>query len=183
MTAAGGTNARVSELFALYSDAVYRYAARRIGPHDAEDVVAEVFATACRQPQRIPSVPLPWLYRCAANHILHAQRSSGRRERLNAKAQNVQAIAGADHGDSVAGRIDAENQVAAALGTLSDSDVEVLRLWAWEQLTTDEIACVLGCRPGTARVRLHRARERVTAALKISVSNASELAQLELVSS
>jgi RNA polymerase sigma-70 factor (ECF subfamily) len=55
--------------------------------------------------------------------------------------------------------------VAAALDDLSESDAELLRLWAWEQLEPTEIAAVLGCSPGTARTRMHRAKARLRAAL------------------
>jgi RNA polymerase sigma-70 factor, ECF subfamily len=48
--------------------------------------------------------------------------------------------------------------MAAALGRLSETDREILRLVAWEGLTPAELAVAMGARPGTARVRLHRAR-------------------------
>jgi DNA-binding CsgD family transcriptional regulator len=59
----------------------------------------------------------------------------------------------------------AHDVVAAALDDLSESDAELLRLWAWEQLGPAEIAEVLGCSPGTARTRMHRARARLREAL------------------
>ncbi|HSO04781.1 MAG TPA: sigma-70 family RNA polymerase sigma factor, partial [Candidatus Limnocylindrales bacterium] len=59
----------------------------------------------------------------------------------------------------------AHDVVSAALDDLSESDAELLRLWAWEQLEPAEIAEVLGCSPGTARTRMHRARARLREAL------------------
>jgi len=59
----------------------------------------------------------------------------------------------------------AHDVVSAALDDLSESDAELLRLWAWEQLEPAEIAEVLGCSPGTARTRMHRARSRLRDAL------------------
>ena len=59
----------------------------------------------------------------------------------------------------------AHDVVSAALDDLSESDAELLRLWAWEQLDPAEIAEVLGCSPGTARTRMHRARARLREAL------------------
>jgi RNA polymerase sigma-70 factor (ECF subfamily) len=44
----------------------------------------------------------------------------------------------------------------------------VLRLVAWDGLTPAELAVVLGCAPGAARARLHRARTRLAARLGIS---------------
>lgn len=51
--------------------------------------------------------------------------------------------------------------VATALAALSERDREVLRLAAWEELDGTELAEALGCSAGTAKVRLHRARQRL----------------------
>ena len=52
-----------------------------------------------------------------------------------------------------------------ALGQLSAEDRELVTLIAWEGLTPAQAAAALGVPPGTARVRLHRARTRLRAAL------------------
>jgi RNA polymerase sigma-70 factor (ECF subfamily) len=52
-----------------------------------------------------------------------------------------------------------------ALASLPEPDRELLMLVAWEGLETREIAQLLGARPGTVVVRLHRARRRLAAAL------------------
>lgn len=51
--------------------------------------------------------------------------------------------------------------IRQALARLRPADQEVLRLAAWEECTTAEIADVLGCTPNAAAVRLHRARARL----------------------
>ncbi|MFI7634921.1 RNA polymerase sigma factor [Nonomuraea sp. NPDC049400] len=48
-----------------------------------------------------------------------------------------------------------------AFKRLSDDDRELLALVAWEGLSGAEIAKVLGCSRGAARIRLHRARKRL----------------------
>jgi DNA-directed RNA polymerase specialized sigma24 family protein len=50
--------------------------------------------------------------------------------------------------------------VNEALARLSADDRELITLTAWEGLSPTEIAAVLDIDPGTARVRLHRARRR-----------------------
>ena len=47
------------------------------------------------------------------------------------------------------------------MARLSADDRELLRLTAWEQLTRDEIATVLGCSANAVAIRLHRARRRL----------------------
>lgn len=53
--------------------------------------------------------------------------------------------------------------VAAALARLCPDEREIMQLVEWERLTPAEVAVVLGIRPGTARVRLHRARQSLAA--------------------
>ena len=52
-----------------------------------------------------------------------------------------------------------------ALGTLSESDRETLMLVAWEGLDNTDAASALGCSAAAFRVRLHRARSRLEAAV------------------
>jgi RNA polymerase sigma-70 factor (ECF subfamily) len=51
--------------------------------------------------------------------------------------------------------------VLRALARLSETDREVLRLVAWEELSHTEIATVLGLSTANVSVRLHRARNRL----------------------
>ncbi|MGH2922081.1 MAG: sigma factor-like helix-turn-helix DNA-binding protein, partial [Gaiellaceae bacterium] len=51
---------------------------------------------------------------------------------------------------------------AAAFARLREEDRELLALAAWEGLDPGEIATVLGCSRNAARIRLHRARRRLT---------------------
>ncbi len=145
------------DLYRTQHGAVLAYARRRVA--DPDDVVAEVFSAAWRSRDRLPDPPLPWLYRTASNHILHAHRAEGRRERLAVRAAAIVAPA-ADLADGVAVRLDASRQVERALQRLSVTDRELLRLRVWEDLPYEQIAYVLGCSTPTLRVRLRRARAR-----------------------
>ena len=155
----------LTDLFGRHSGAVLGYARRRLdSAEDAEDVVVEVFATAWRRRADVPDEALPWLYATAANVIAHVIRSESRRTRLGARLASVRPLREAS--DDPAEAVAAEHgTVAAALDDLSESDAELLRLWAWEGLEPTEIAAVLGCSPGTARTRMHRARARLREAL------------------
>ncbi len=63
-------------------------------------------------------------------------------------------------------RTDSGNDgIAEALAALPETDAELLRLWAWEQLTATEIADALEITPNAASVRLHRAKEKLRAHL------------------
>lgn len=148
-------------LYRAHHPAVLRYAARRVGPDEADDVVAEVFATAWRKMDAVGDPPLPWLYRTAHHHLLHAGRSLAQRVRLQERlrAEPRQDV----HGPTP------RDPLLEVLERLSPEDAELLRLTAWEDLKPSEIAYVLGVAPGTVRVRLHRARQRAQTLLDASL--------------
>jgi len=54
--------------------------------------------------------------------------------------------------------------VVSALGSLRERDQELLLLVAWEGLSREQVAAVLGLAKGTVAVRLHRARRRLARA-------------------
>jgi RNA polymerase sigma-70 factor (ECF subfamily) len=158
----------VSGLFESHAPAVLAYARRRLeSAEDAEDVVTEVFTTAWRRRSELPEEALPWLYATAAHCVAHTSRARARRSRLGTRLATVRPLhpVDADPAQTVADALDARAAVADALDALGDPDAELLRLWAWEQLEPAEIAVVLGCSPGAARTRLHRARTRLREAL------------------
>jgi RNA polymerase sigma-70 factor (ECF subfamily) len=55
--------------------------------------------------------------------------------------------------------------LVAALAELAEPDRDVLLLFAWEQLSYEEVARALGIPVGTVRSRLHRARAKIRQAL------------------
>lgn len=57
---------------------------------------------------------------------------------------------------------DTSGAVEDALSQLSKTDREIVTLSVWEEMTPGEIAVVLGISPNAARVRLHRARQRLS---------------------
>jgi RNA polymerase sigma-70 factor (ECF subfamily) len=58
--------------------------------------------------------------------------------------------------------LDVDPDLAAALRALSESDREALLLIAWEDLTPSQAAASLGITAAAFRVRLHRARRRLS---------------------
>ena len=58
--------------------------------------------------------------------------------------------------------------LAVAFRSLTEEDRELLALQGWEGLSAGEIATVLGCTGNAARIRLHRARRRLRAALAVA---------------
>lgn len=132
---------------------------RHVGLDAAYDVAASTFLTAWRSWDSIPPEPLPWLISVAHGHVRNHHRSLRRRGSLE---QRLALLDKSAHSAPDAGVTASEREEAlAVLAAMSESDREALLLVAWEGLTTEQAAEVLGCRPGTLRMRLHRARTRI----------------------
>jgi len=154
-------------LFDRYADLIYNVAFRRTGRWDvAEDIVATVFLEAWRQRHQIhiPDGSIrSWLIGVAVNGTRRYWRSAerGRRALLRlAASENHER----DPAGKVSERLDAERRMAEILIALNDlpsQQREVIQLWAWEELSYEEIAVVLGIPVGTVRSRLYRARARL----------------------
>ena len=139
-----------------------RYLARRADAATADDVLADTLLVCWRRLDELPEEPLPWAYGAARHCLANAERGTRRQQRLAAKLAAVDppspSVPGPEESESDGG-------LAEALATLRPDDAELLRLWAWEQLAPAEIATVLGVTPNAASIRLHRAREKLRAAL------------------
>ena len=145
----------LERLFDRHATALRAFAVRRVGASHADDIVAEVFATAWRRREQVPDPALPWLYQTARNVILHHYRSQARRTSLQQTLETTLPPRPAPSAED-----QARSLVDDLLDRLDDTDAEVLRLTVWEQLTPAEIAVVLDISPGAARTRLQRARQR-----------------------
>lgn len=133
-----------------------RFLARRTDPATADDVLADTLLVCWRRLDEVPDEPLPWAYGVARNCLANALRSGRRQERLAAKVAAVD-----PPGETTPGPDDGDADLAAALEALPETDAELLRLWAWEQLTPAEIAEALEITANAASVRLHRAKEKL----------------------
>ena len=155
---------RFQALYEAHAGAVLSYARRRAARADADDVLAEVFLVAWRRLEEVPRErERVWLLGVARRALANQRRGSTRqgalRERLEMHAPA--SPAGPAQSFPTAG----ETQLGRALASLSESDRELLLLLAWEGLSNDEAAGVLGIGPRALRVRLHRARRRLAHAL------------------
>jgi len=170
----GGSRGQFGVLFDRYAPQLYRYCARRVGGHLAEDVVAETFLIAYERRDRYDrSRPnaIPWLYGIATN-VLHRHRGAEARAHRAAAAlghldRSGQLDAEAEPHERAIDRTDAQALVrtlAATLARMSQRHRDVLLLLA-ANLTQDEIAAALGIPVATVRSRLHRARAHLRRAL------------------
>jgi RNA polymerase sigma factor (sigma-70 family) len=158
----GDDAARFTALYREHHTRVRDFAQRRVGTDLAQEVVAETFLVAWRRLDDIPGASLPWLYRVALYEIANLRRRQAKAVRLH------DALRQGGVGIGLEGEADAVTElagaVAVALARLNPRDQEILRLAAWEQLSSSEGAAVLRCTVPAYRMRLHRARIRLAVA-------------------
>lgn len=132
---------------------------RRRAVSDAEDLAAEVYAIAWRRRADLPPEFLrrAWLFGTARKLMLSESRRIGRAQEL------TELVASADAAADSQPDASRDRVVAEALARLRPDDREIIRLVEWEGFSPAEVAVALGIRAGTARVRLHRARQALAA--------------------
>jgi RNA polymerase sigma-70 factor (ECF subfamily) len=158
-------------IFDRHGSTLLRFLARRVDPAEAEDLLGEVFRIAFERRaafERDRDSARPWLYGIAANLVAKHYRSEARRLRAMARASALRASAARLLDDDPAERAVAVADAGAlwprvvdAIGALPEAERQVLLLFAWEELSYEEIAQALGVPAGTVRSRLSRGRARL----------------------
>jgi RNA polymerase sigma-70 factor, ECF subfamily len=151
--------ARFEEVARGLVEPLRRFLARRTDAATADDVLAETLLVCWRRHEELPEDPLPFAYGVARLCLANAQRGARRQHRLAGRIATLDPPREAPEpvGD---------DRLAEAMAGLSADDADLLRLWAWEQLTAGEIAVVLAITPNAASIRLHRAKDRLRTELR-----------------
>lgn len=159
--------AEFATIFDRHHEAIHRFLWSRVGDA-ADDVAAEVFRVAFERREAYDpsySSAKPWLFGIAANLARQHHRRTARRRDVHER------LVAEDRPESHPGpeqrlaRLAATEPVAEAILDLPDRDREPLLLFAWADLTYDEIAQAMDVPVGTVRSRIHRARSQVRARL------------------
>jgi RNA polymerase sigma factor (sigma-70 family) len=154
------------ELFDRHFKTVHRYLARRVGRDRADDLASDTFTVAFtrRATFRTDATDArPWLLGIATNLLMNERRAEQRSLEVvdRIRAQPVPPVAqladGLDH------------EVASALAELDPDQRDVLLLFAWGELSYEEIAVALTMPVGTVRSRMSRARSHLRRRLEPSV--------------
>jgi RNA polymerase sigma-70 factor (ECF subfamily) len=171
----------VEELFARHRPYLRRLVQMRLDPQlrlrvDASDVVQEAQLEAARRLQRYlqePALPFRlWLRQLACDRLLMlrrfhcgaARRSLGREVALPDRSSLMLARQLLAAGSAPGRRLDREEsarRVRQAVAQLPAIDREILVMRTFEELSYDEVACVLRVDPAAARKRHGRALLRL----------------------
>ena len=170
--AAAGDDAAFEALVVRYQHRVFRLACRLTSETDAPDVVQEVFLQVYRHLStfRGGAQFSTWLYRIATNAGLMHRRARARRPaesldeflpRFDAGGRledTPDALRIASRADELLDRRLLANKAQAAIERLPELYREAFVLRDLEELSTADVAQVLGVEPATVRQRVHRAR-------------------------
>ena len=153
---------RFERFYYAHHDRVAAYLLSRTDRDSAQDALARTFEIAWRRFDEVPAEQLPWLLGVARRTVAGQRRAQGRREALLDRIAAGAPIAAHDQAERLAER----QLVAQALQRLTAPQREALLLVAWDGLTQREAAIVLACSRVAFAVRLHRARQRLSAVLE-----------------
>lgn len=155
-----------------YQQAVFAYLGRMgFSQAEAEDIAQEAFLRSWRSRDQYNSdrgAWSTWLFRITRNVALNALELQ-RNNRISSDTETIlQASDGSRASDATEQR-DRDLAIKTAMAALSLEDRDVLSMAYVRGLSTEQAASVCGCKAGTYRTRLSRARERFLKQLEHSI--------------
>ena len=133
----------------------------------AEDLVAETWLAAARQLGSFAGSEgafRGWLFTIARRRLIQHWREKGRRPATPVPPEALALVASDDDPEAAGVAVLSGREAAAAIAaSLPRDQAEVVLLRLVAGLDVDQVAEVLGKRPGTVRVLQHRALRRLAA--------------------
>ncbi len=167
----------LEEMIREHSRFVYRVAYSVLrNHHDAEDAAQETFLRATRHRHELDQVQQPraWLARIAWRVALDRRRSASMVS-LHDAADHVSRLSA---GGASADQLACDRQMQALLERLISGLPrrlrEVLALSTVEEMSTAQIAAILGLQEVSVRSRLHRARQILRKKLELALEKSHE---------
>jgi RNA polymerase sigma-70 factor (ECF subfamily) len=166
-----GDHGAMRVVYERFHRRVFGLTMRIAGAQEAEELTQEVFLKAFRGLDRFRGDAQlgTWLYRLAVNAALsHVSRSRDKRRAPEEVLAELPAEAKATGDPRLRARLE------AALAELPAGYRAVIVLHDVEGLQHEEIARVLGCRVGTSKSQLHKARARMRELLGAALAEERE---------
>lgn len=183
------SSAKIPAEFALifdrHFDVVHGYIRKRVGGSLVDDLASQTFLIAFDNRAKYDGArpnARPWLLGIATNLIHGKHRQEQRQLRAYGRAG---AESDVDPLEGIEARADAKRlrpQLAAVLAALPKDEVDALLLFAWAELSYEEIAEALELPIGTVKSRLSRSRRRIREQLRLQGTTGEQtpIANLEV---
>ena len=164
---AQGDSSCLGTLFERHNRSVYQFCWQLTRSRSqAEDLVQEIFLKILRKAgsYRRQGSFRAWMFNIARNLAFDHLRKAKRRGDLMPVDSSIEANP-VDHRSAEVAAASAQKMgvVQQALANLPATIQEVIWLGRFEFDNYEELGLALGCKPGTARVRMHRAMQQLTA--------------------
>ena len=158
----------------LYRDLhprLQRYLSFRAGGA-ADDLEGEVWLAVAERLHRFEGDELAfraWVFSIARRRLADLRRTASRRKTDTAPAETFdRAEPGADPGELVLEAMSGDEAIAFVRSSLHHEQAEIVILRVVAGLEVEQVATLLGKRPGTIRVAQHRALKRLEQLLAVS---------------
>jgi RNA polymerase sigma-70 factor (ECF subfamily) len=157
---ASGDSSCLATLFERHHKGVYRFCLQMTRNRtQSEDLVQDVFIRVLRKADayRGEGSFKAWLYHIARNVTLDQLRRAGVAGEAFDESLDAADAIDTRSAEQVASGRELVGQVAEALARLPAAAREIIWLGRFEFDSYEELGLALGCKPGAARVRMHRA--------------------------
>jgi RNA polymerase sigma-70 factor (ECF subfamily) len=161
----GGDTASGETLFERYYDTLERFFRNKVS-NALPDLVQETFTRCVESRLRIKEDFRLYVFGIAYHVLIeHFRKRKRDGHPLDVEDSSVQDLDPKPGPCTLAAKERADRMLLEGLRSIPVSDQVILELYFWEDLTADEIACVLSIPFGTARGRLKRARNKLGAVM------------------
>lgn len=153
-----GDEAAFGDLVDRFSDRVFRLAS--VWLYDSQlaaDAAQDVFVRAHRGLRRFrfKAAPFTWLYRTTKNVCYEYNNRRG------FEPLPDEPVSAAPPADSQLDQATIAARIRTLVAQLPERQRDVVMLRIFEELSVEQTAKVMGCRPGTVKAHLHKAIERL----------------------
>jgi RNA polymerase sigma-70 factor (ECF subfamily) len=171
--ARAGDERAYEAIWRRFNPRLVRYLRAMAGPHEAEDLASITWIEVVRSLQRFDGGPdefRAWIFSIARLRMLDLRRLQSRRPRSVAVDgwDEVAEVGGAEDPAAIAVREESTEAALAFIATLPKDQADILLLRIVAGLDVAAVAEVVGKRPGTVRVSMHRALKKLATHMAFS---------------
>ena len=149
-------------LYNKYYEQIFRYVYQRVDDFDnANDITSQIFLKAMNKlsSYEFKGVPFSsWLYRIAQSEVYSSFKKSKTVRTINIETQDLKSLTDNDDENVL---LEFKEQLIDAIKELKDTDIQMIEMRFFEKRPFKEIAEILELTESNAKVKAHRALEKL----------------------